>query len=319
MPKSVPRNSKAEVIDETDDIKSVTAEIVDEFEPSKLPVVSSERSLAATDPMSAYLAEIRKYPLLTREEEYDLAVKLKETGDPEAAEKLVTSNLRFVVKVAAEYAKFGAKLIDLIQEGNVGLMHAVKEFNPYKGVRLITYAVWWIRGYIQEYMMKQHSLVKMGTTQNQRKLFYKLQKERDRLDKLGESSDLHAISESLDIPYDEVKEMAQRLSSRDLSLDYRESSEDRSMLDSNEFIEETTTDEILSHNEELNLLREVVEVVRETLNEREIELLETRLLSDTPLKLQEIADRHGISREAVRQMESRLLKKLKESLEAKLS
>ncbi|MCE3010069.1 MAG: sigma-70 family RNA polymerase sigma factor, partial [Proteobacteria bacterium] len=119
----------------------------------------SDRSITTSDPVQLYLAEIRKYPLLTKEQEAELAKKYYETKDPKAAQALVTANLRFVVKVAAEYSKFGARLIDLIQEGNMGLMHAVREFNPYKGVRLITYAVWWIRGYIQEYLMKQYSLV----------------------------------------------------------------------------------------------------------------------------------------------------------------
>src|SRR5690606_17772486 len=128
------------------------------------------------------LNEIRKYPLLSREEEMELAIRFKEKGDKAAAEKLITSNLRFVVKIAAEYSRFGAKMIDLIQEGNVGLMHAVKEFNPYKGVKLITYAVWWIKGYIREYLMRQHSMVRVGTTQAQKKLFYNLNQETRKLE-----------------------------------------------------------------------------------------------------------------------------------------
>src|SRR5262249_46678326 len=128
-----------------------------------IPQLSAdEKALTPADPITRYLSEIRKYPLLTKEQEHELAVRYRESGDPKAAEALVTANLRFVVKVAAEYSRFGAKLIDLVQEGNVGLMHAVREFNPYKGVRLITYAVWWIRGYIQEYLMRQYSMVRIG-------------------------------------------------------------------------------------------------------------------------------------------------------------
>src|SRR5690606_9464824 len=149
----------------------------EDFSDTKLPEISSFAGTPALDTLQAYLADVRKYPLLTPEQEYELAVKYKETGDRKAAEALVTSNLRFVVKVAAEYSKFGARMIDLIQEGNVGLMHAVREFNPYKGVRLITYAVWWIRGYIQEYLLKQYSMVKIATTFNQKKLFYRLRSE----------------------------------------------------------------------------------------------------------------------------------------------
>ena len=146
---------------------------------------SKEAALSPNDPVAQYMKEVGRYPLLSKEEERALAIQLYEHGDQAAAEKLVTANLRFVVKIALEYAKFGAKLIDLIQEGNVGLMHAVKEYNPYKDVKLITYAVWWIRGYIQEYLMKQYSMVKIGTTANQRKLFYRLQKEKENLERFG--------------------------------------------------------------------------------------------------------------------------------------
>src|SRR4029078_10270334 len=151
--------------------------------------------------------DLRKYPLLTPKEEYALAVKYKETGDREAAEKLITSNLRFVVTISAQYSKFGARMIDLIQEGNVGLMHAVRDFNPYKGVKLITYAVWWIRGYIQEYLMKNYSQVRIGTTQAQKKLFYHLNKEKARLDAIGEKPDVKLLSSNLGVTEDEVREM----------------------------------------------------------------------------------------------------------------
>ena len=176
---------------EANEVRKVSAELVSEDEPSQIEPIDEQgfdaessdvavvpnlqRSVSTThDPLTLYLNEIRKYPLLTKEQESELAKKYYETKDPKLAQTLVKSNLRFVVKVAAEYAKFSSKLIDVIQEGNVGLMHAVKEFNPYKGNRLITYAVWWIRGYIQEYLMRQFSMVRIGTTANQRKLFYQL-------------------------------------------------------------------------------------------------------------------------------------------------
>ncbi len=162
---------------------------------SKAVAIAPSHLPKTTDPLVLYLNEIRKYPLLTREKEKEISEKYFETKDPEAAQLLVRSNLRFVVKIAAEYSKFGAKLIDLIQEGNVGLMHAVREFNPYKGARLITYAVWWIRGYIQEYLMRQYSMVRIGTTQNQRKLFYQLQKEKNNLEALSNEQNLHELSE----------------------------------------------------------------------------------------------------------------------------
>src|SRR6202012_5700337 len=174
------------------------------------------------------LSELRNYPLLTPEDEHKIAVHYKETGDRASAEKLVTSNLRFVVKVAAEYSKFGARMIDLIQEGNVGLMHAVREFNPYKGVRLITYAVWWIRGYIQEYLMKNYSQVRIGTTQAQKKLFYHLNREKAKLDAMGEAPDVKLLSSRLGVSEDEIREMESRMSGRDVSIDAPQNHDDSS-------------------------------------------------------------------------------------------
>lgn len=284
---------------------------------SKLPTLApagGERGLTTTDPVALYLREVRKYPLLTKEQEAELARKYFETKDPAAAQALVTSNLRFVVKVAAEYSRFGARLIDLIQEGNMGLMHAVREFNPYRGVRLITYAVWWIRGYIQEYLMKQYSLVKIGTTQNQKRLFYRLQKEKEALDALGETPDMAVIGERLGIPKEEVEEMNQRIRGRDVSLNQPVDEESGSSLMDFQRAQDLSPDELLGNEEELSILREKIEQLRPQLNERENILLEERLLSDDPLTLQEIGEKYGITREAVRQAESRLLKKIKDLL-----
>ncbi len=273
---------------------------------------STEPGLVSTDPVSRYLAEIRKYPLLTREEEYDLAVRYRETGDREAAQKLVTSNLRFVVKVAMEYSKFGARLIDLIQEGNVGLMQAVKEFNPYKGVRLITYAVWWIRGHIQEFLMRHYSMVRIGTTHNQRKLFYELQRSRDQLERMGMEAGLMQISGRLGISEDEVKEMSGRVLQRDVSLDKPVGDDSRTTLaDLTARDGSTPADEIISHQEQLARLEEQIEKIRPDLNEREIFILENRMLADEPLTLQQIGDKYGITREAARQLEARLIQKIR--------
>lgn len=291
--------------------KRVTAQVVDASEVQALSRVSSEGSLAVQDPLAAYLADIRKYPLLTREHEEELAKRYFDTGDAKAAEMLVTANLRFVVKVAAEYSKFGARMIDLIQEGNVGLLHAVKEFNPYKGVRLITYAVWWIRGYIQEYLMRQFSVVRIGTNQTQRKLFYQLQKEREALESLGMEATPALLGSRLGVDASEVEDMSRRLASRDVSLDASPGDSGASTLISFRADEHVGPDEDLSHREELSLLSKSIEVLRPTLNEREIFLLDHRLLADEPLTLQEIGDKYNITREAVRQLENRLLGKLK--------
>ena len=312
--------------------KKVIAEIVDEkmesssppteeiFNDTDLPKELGEekgtapksRSLATSDPISAYLAEIRKYPLLSKEQEQELAKKYYETKDPIAAQALVTANLRFVVKIAAEYSRFGARMIDLVQEGNMGLMHGVREFNPYKGVRLITYAVWWIRGYIQEYLMKQYSLVKIGTTQNQKKLFYQLQKQRDELDALGKSPDIHLLSTRLGIPKDEVEIMAQRMSGRDVSLDRPTGDDSSSSFMDFQKSEVASPDDELSKREEISQLNETIEKLRPSLSAREKIILEERILNDEPLTLQEIGEKYGITREAVRQMEASLLKKIKD-------
>lgn len=291
--------------------KAITPEII-EIGESGGEGTKNSKALATTDPVALYLAEIRKYPLLTKEQEQELARRYRETGDPKAAEMLVTSNLRFVVKVAAEYSRFGAKLIDLIQEGNVGLMHAVKEFNPYKGVRLITYAVWWIRGYIQEYLMRQYSLVRIGTTQNQRKLFYRLQKEREALDSLGHGSDVALLAGRLGVTEDEVKTMTSRLSGRDVSLNQPIDGENSTatLLDF-EQSGEPGVDEALGHMEEMEVLKANLEKIRPSLNEKETFILEKRLLSDEPLTLQEIGEHYGVTREAVRQIEARLIGKIR--------
>ena len=292
------------------DIEALNPEIV-EHEDSP----SSSTALSTTDPLGRYLQEIRKYPLLTREEEQRLAVRYRETGDPKAAEMLVTSNLRFVVKVAAEYTRFGAKLIDLVQEGNVGLMHAVREFDPLKEVRLITYAVWWIRGYIQEYLMRQYSMVRIGTTATQRKLFYQLQRQKEELDRMGPDQAVAQISGRLNVTPEEVVSMQQRLGSRDVSLDKPLSdSQNATLMDMQTSTSEEAVDEQLGNLEQLHLLKDQIENLRPDLNEREQMVLDERLLADEPLTLQEIGEKYHITREAVRQIEQRLIEKLRVKL-----
>jgi RNA polymerase sigma-32 factor len=273
--------------------------------------------VTSMDPLAIYLNDIRKYPVLTKEKEIEIAKKYYETKDPEAAQTLIKSNLRFVVKVAADYSRFGAKMIDLIQEGNVGLMHAVREYNPYKGARLITYAVWWIRGYIQEYLMRQYSMVRIGTTQNQRRLFYQLQKEKEALDAMGQEPNLKLLSSRLGIPEDEIEQMSQRMSGRDISLD-RPLDDDSgsSLMDLQRSTSDMSLDDKIAYEEQLELLKKKLEALRPELSEREKIILDERILNDEPLTLQEIGEKHGITREAVRQMEARVLKKIKTKMEA---
>lgn len=289
---------------------------------ARLPVVStgtSENLPASIDPIALYMAEIKKYPILTREQEHELAKRYAEMGDAKAAEALVTSNLRFVVKIASEYSKFGARLIDLVQEGNVGLMQAVREYNPYKGVRLITYAVWWIRGYIQEYLMRQYSMVRIGTTAAHRKLFYRLQKEKDRLVLEGHEPTVQLLSTRLGVSEQDVHIMEQRMSARDVSLETPVGEDGHTTLLDREASQDAMLDDQLAQSELVAILREQVEMLRPQLNHRELELLEERLLADDPKTLQEIGERYGVSREAVRQMEARLMAKLRDALRHRLN
>lgn len=335
--KVAPKKTSTKKKSETKSRVALTPEIVDhdeqprreepefDFDPSELteipeaPQLTGDASTALTpsssDPVARYLAEIRKYPLLSKEDEHKLAVKYFDTKDPVLAQQLVTSNLRFVVKVAAEYAKFGARLIDLIQEGNVGLMHAVKEYNPYKGARLITYAVWWIRGYIQEYLMRQYSMVRIGTTQTQRKLFYQLQREREQLERMGMQQGIAQLSGRLGISEKEVQEMSQRVLGRDVSLSQPVGdNENASLMDFQSDGQQEGIDDQLGHAEELKLLKEKIDHLRDDLNERELFVLDNRLLADEPMTLQEIGDKYGITREAARQLEARLMNKIKNEL-----
>lgn len=297
--------------------KSVQAELVEA--PKKKP--SSEGLAPLGDGLSSYLKNVNQYPLLTKDQEREIAERYFENGDPKDAEILVTSNLRFVVKVAAEYAKFGHKLIDVVQEGNVGLMHAVKEFNPYKGVRLITYAVWWIRGYIQEYLMKQHSMVKIGTTQNQRKLFYNLKKEIAQLGQMGAVPTTKLLAKRLDVPEKDVEMMKQRMSGGDISLDQPLTSDDGSSMrmDLETDSSEIPLDEDLAHKESLALLTEKIDDLKSDLNPKELYILESRLLADPPKTLQDIGNEWGVTREAVRQMEARVMKKIKNEFVSSLT
>lgn len=315
------RSVSAEIVDEEAERLDFQnpiqdSEVVPEAEEVFIPVavnaIASSRSLTTTDALSKYLAEIRNYPVLSREEELTVAKKYFDHKDPAAAQTLVKSNLRFVVKIAAEYSKFGAKMIDLIQEGNVGLMHAVRDFNPYKGARLITYAVWWIRGHIQEYMMRQYSMVRIGTTQNQRKLFYQLQKEKDALDALGLEPTTALLSSRLGIPEDEIEAMSQRMNGRDVSLDKPFAGDSGSSLgDMQRNDDALPLDEQMAKNEQLQILQNKINELRPHLSEKENIILEERVLAYEPLTLQEIGDKYKITREAVRQTEARLMEKIK--------
>ena len=275
-------------------------------------------ALVRYDPLQRYLAEIRRYPLLSREEEHRLAVHYREEKDIEAAYRLVTANLRLVVLIAREYQHAVRTLLDLVQEGNIGLMEAVKKFDPYRGIRFPSYAVWWIRAYIIRYVMNNWRMVKIGTTQAQRKLFFNLQKEKDRLEAEGFVAGPKLLAQRLDVKESEVVEMEQRLAARDLSVDAPVGAgETATMLD---FLpsNEAAAEEEVASAESRELISRKVKEFGETLTGKDRVIFDGRLMAEEPLTLQEIGDRYGISRERVRQIEERVKKKLKAYLVANL-
>jgi RNA polymerase sigma-32 factor len=277
--------------------------------------LSSMTALVPYDSLQRYLTEIRRYPLLTPTEEHDLAVRYKEYGEVEAAYRLVTSNLRLVVMIARQYQRAFRNLLDLIQEGNIGLMEAVRNFDPYRGVRFPSYAVWWVRAYIIRYIMNNWRMVKIGTTQAQRKLFFNLKKERERLEAEGFSPEPKLLAQNLGVKEEEVVEMTQRLTSRDLSVDTPVDGDNDSatLLDFMADKKGTAEEEVAS-NEYRQLISEKMVEFAKTLKGKEQVIFAKRLLAEEPLTLQEIGDQYGISRERIRQLESRIKKKLKEYL-----
>ena len=270
---------------------------------------------AVKDSLEFYLIRINQFPLLTSEEEFQLAVRYRKYSDNEAAQKLVTSNLRFVVKVAFEYQFYGMKLLDLIQEGNIGLMMAVKKFDPYKGYRFISYAIWWIRAYIQNFIIKNWSLVKIGTTRAQKKIFYKIGKVRKELESEGENEKKYDhLAKELDVSKKDIIEMEQRMSSRDLSLDVS-LDEDQELTHLDLLQEDSPNqEEILAQREEKRIREQVIKDAINRLSEKEAYVIKNRILADSPLTLREIGDHLKVSRERVRQIESEALKKLKKAI-----
>jgi len=280
----------------------------------QLPILSSEGNLAI------YLQEIKKFPILTAEEEYMLAKRYKEHGDTEAAHKLVTSHLRLVAKIAMGYRGYGLPVTDLISEGNVGIMQAVKKFDPERGFRLATYAMWWIRAQIQEYVLHSWSLVKIGTTAAQKKLFFNLKKLKNQLSSI-DSGDLspenaREIATRLNVKEGEVLDMNNRLFSGDQSLNVQVGDEGDTewqdmLVDSNE-----THDNLIANKDELKYRKKIFEQAIEILNEREKEIITLRKLQDKPVKLEELSKKFNISRERVRQIEEKAFEKLQKQVSA---
>ena len=272
--------------------------------------------VAAQAGLHRYLQEISQYELLTREETEKLAIRYQENQDPEAAYRLVSANLRLVVKVAMDFQKYWMQnFLDLIQEGNVGLVQAVKKFDPYRGVKFSYYAAYWIRAYILKSIMDNWRLVKIGTTQAQRKLFFSLNKERKLLEAQGFNPEPKLLAERLNVKESEVIEMSQRMGSNDLSLEAPV--RDDSNEEQKDFLahQGPSLEEIVAETEVKAKVAEVIEKLKHTLNDKEKAILGDRLLSDEPLTLQTIADKFGISRERVRQIEANLLGKIRKFFE----
>lgn len=282
---------------------------------------AASTALVRRDPMGQYMAEVRRYPLLTREEEHELAVRWIEQGDKEAGRRLVTSNLRLVVKIAHEYKRTYQNLLDLVQEGNVGLIQAVKKFDPYRGVKLSTYSGWWIRAYILKFILNNWRLVKIGTTQNQRKLFFNLRKQREKLKQAGVDPTPERIARELDVSEAEVIEMDRRLSAPDMSLNAPlgddEGDGGRTRLD---IIEDSTEDPSVTVEsaEFKDLLQAKLRRFGATLSGRELEIFRDRIVADEPVTLQDLGDRWNVSRERARQLEKRMILRLREFLQAEL-
>ena len=275
---------------------------------------------AHTTSLQRYMTEISNYPVLSREEEYELAMKYKNDGDLDAARKLVSSNLKFVVKVANEYKNYGLNTMDIIQEGNIGLMHAVKGFDPEKGYRIISYAVWWIRAYIQNYIIKSWSLVKVGTTQAQRKLFYKLRSTKNQLE-LGDgnlsSEDYKELADKLNVSNEAVIEMDKRMGGKDFSLDAEiKGDTDLSHMD---FLadDDVNQEDLITKVEEDKRVKSGMGAALKVLKDRERFIIENRILTDKPLTLEKLGEKYNISRERVRQIETAALKKMKTVLKEK--
>lgn len=281
--------------------------------------LSEERALVPYDPLQLYLHEIKQYSLLSREEEKELARRIRENKDEEAAYRLVTSNLRLVVKIAMDFHRYWTKnLLDLIQEGNLGLLQAVRKFDPYRGIKFSYYASFWIKAYMLKFIMDNWKLVKIGTTQTQRKLFFNLAKERDKLIAQGFSPEPALLAERLDVKEEEVVEMSQRLGGWEVSLSSPVGDDSREsygalLPDPGRGVEEQ-----LSEHEAQEILTKKLREIRKTLSGKEADIFDTRIMAEQPLTLQQLGDKYHISRERVRQIQEKIIKKIKKRLKEEI-
>lgn len=306
-------------IDEPQDVEVVDA-LPEPSAESADALVTSSSALSRRDPLAVYMRDVQRYRLLSKEEEHDLAVRYFEKGDVEAAKRLVTSNLRLVVKIAYDYRQAYKNILDIVQEGNIGLMQAVRKYDPYKGVKLSSYAAWWIRAYILRYILNNHRLVKVGTTQAQRKLFFNLQKEKARLSAMGIEPTAEVIAKRLNVPERDVVSMDMRLAAGDASLDAPVGTSEGRSVARVELLPSggQRVDEALADAELGDQFTAKIREFGKTLEGKEATIFQERLIAEDPKTLQTLGDGFGVSRERVRQIEKRLLKKLKEYLREEL-
>ena len=283
---------------------------------------SAGSSMERLDPMAAYLREIQRHPLLTPEETHELASKFVATQDPALAARLVTANLRLVVKIAYEYRRAYKNIMDLVQEGNIGLMQAVKRYDPYRGVKLSSYAAWWIRAYILRFILNNWRLVKLGTTQAQRKLFFNLRKKRSELQAMGIDPTNEEIAKQLNVPESDVAEMDVRLAQSEKSLDAPVGDADGRSIAKVDMMPSVGAgpEAQMADNELQALVKDKLAEFRNTLvgKDKDLAIFDLRLVADDPLTLQDLGDRFGISRERVRQLEQRLLGRLRDYLKREM-
>ena len=282
-----------------------------------VPAVRQKGTLAPPDPFSAYLQEVKKYPILTEEEERELAIRLKETGDVDAAYKLTTANLMLVVKIAMTFKREWQNLMDLVQEGNVGLMKAVKNFDPFRGVRLSAYASWWIKSYILKYILDNWRLVRVGTTNARRKLLFNLKKEKERLEREGFDPSTKLLAEHFGVDEGEIIDVEASIGAVDVSMD-TPTRPDSPMTPAQSLSDGKSLEKRAEIDQFRKILQQKIEGFKSDLKPSEIEILEKRILSETPQSLQEIGDERGVTREAIRQSEQRLLKKFRIYIEEEM-
>ena len=303
-----------EILEPTDDkeIEADAASLVLDIPASDSAQSTDTTAVVPVTALQQYLAEVRRHPFLSKEEELQLFQEYRTHGSREAAVKLIMANLRVSVSIAAEYLHTGADHMDLIQEGNVGLMQAIKKFDPSKNVRFYAYAAWWSRAYILRYLLHTFRLVKVGTTQDQRKLFYNLKKEKAKLEREGFSPDTKLLADRLNVRERDVIEMDQRLGNWELSLDQPIGEDQESTLLDILPSHHEPADEQLAQHQLMKLFRTKLAEFIQTLEERDEDILRNRILSDTPLTLDDLGDKYGITKERTRQLEARIIKRLRD-------